>query len=76
MKIAALLFATILLAGCSQRDGHASLSYYGVTQNDGTHVGYGSTDVRLFDMVSPNGHLCTVAATDNNSGGIAMYCWN
>jgi hypothetical protein len=53
-----------------------SLAGNNTIRNDGQHVAYGSTDVRLFDMVSPEGHKCTVAASDNNQGGVAMHCWS
>ncbi len=64
------------LTGCGHRDGEDSLVSYNTIRNDGQHVAYGSTDVRLFEMTSPEGHKCTVAATDNNQGGIALHCWN
>jgi hypothetical protein len=69
-----ILIAVLALAGCG-RDGSTSLSYYGAARNEGEHVAYGSTDVRLFEMRSSAGHECTVAVTDNNDGGIAMHCW-
>jgi hypothetical protein len=73
--IAALMLVT-LLGGCSSRDGQPSMTGPNTVRNDGQHVAYGTTDVRLFDMVSPEGHKCTVAATDNNQGGVAMHCWS
>ena len=73
MKV--LIIVSVLLLSACGRDGHMSSSYYGPADNDGTHVAYGSTDVRLFEMHSPGGHDCTVAATDNNAGGVAMHCW-
>lgn len=68
--------AVLALSGCGHRDGEDSFVSYNTIRNDGQHVAYGSTDARLFDMTSPDGHKCTVAATDNNQGGIAMHCWN
>lgn len=77
-KIALFLLAitALGLSGCYSRDGYPPSGYYGPANNQGRHVAYGSTDVRLFDMESETGHHCTVAVTDNNSGGIAMHCWN
>ena len=73
--LAVLVFAG-LLGGCSSRDGQPSLATANTLRNEGQHVAYGTTDVRLFEMVSPDGHKCTVAATDNNQGGVAMHCWS
>jgi hypothetical protein len=71
-----MLVLAALLSGCNSRDGQMSLAGNNTIRNDGQHVAYGSTDVRLFDMVSPEGHKCTVAASDNNQGGVAMHCWS
>lgn len=76
MKKYLLIVGLISLLSACGRDGHLSTSYYGGIDNQGAHVSYGSTDVRLFEMHSPSGHDCTVAATDNNHGGVAMHCWN
>ncbi|HEM8998844.1 TPA: hypothetical protein U2T46_000879 [Burkholderia cenocepacia] len=75
IRMALSLPLAVSLAACSQRDGHVSATYYGAAQNDGDHVAYGSVDVRLFEMTSPDGHRCTVLVTDNNHGGVAMHCW-
>jgi hypothetical protein len=74
MRAILAILAFVMLSACG-RDGGASLSYYDSARNDGQHVAYGSTDVRLFEMKSPDGHSCTVAVTDNNRGGVAMHCW-
>jgi hypothetical protein len=73
--IAALLLG-VALTGCSHRDGRTTMMDPDTVRNDGQHVAYGTTDVRLFDMVSPEGRKCTVAVSDNNRGGVAMHCWN